>query len=134
MIPLTQLAEGLAALLQQRTGIPVFPREIDTAVYPMYSLRIIPLAHTLTAGGTQVLRQLEVTLCCCAGRRRDANSTGALTDRLLQALLPGLPLCRRHLVPAKVHRGTREGLPCITFTLEFFDLAGDAPEQSEQEV
>ena len=123
MIPLTRLAEALAALLQQRTGIPVFPREIDTAVYPMYSLTLTPLESTLTAGGTQVFRQVEAAVCCCAQRRREAASTGALIDRLLEALLPGLPLCDRHFTPKGLRRGTREGLSCISFVLEFCDLA-----------
>lgn len=123
MISLTQLAEELAGVISRRTGVPAYVNRLHTAVYPMYALTVTPEETVLAAGGDQLWWAVAVRVACHSSRQRQETEGLALADRLTKALLPGLPLCARHLTPVRLACRVEENRPEVCFRLEFYDLA-----------
>ncbi len=123
MISLTQLAEELAGVISRRTGVPAYAARLHTAVYPMYTLTVMPEETILAAGGDQLWRTVTVRIACHGSRQRQEAEGLALADKLANALTPGLPLCARHLPPIRLECRVEGNRPEVCFRLEFYDLA-----------
>ena len=123
MMTLNQLAEALAGLITQRTGVATHTQRLHTAVYPMYALQAVPEETRLAAGGDQLWRRVAVTVACHGSRQRQTEEGLELADKLAKALTPGLPLGTRHLTPLRLECRVRESRPEVRFWLEFYDTA-----------
>ncbi len=127
MIALSALAEALAAHIHKKTGIPAYARRLSTAVYPMYSISLLPGETQLVAGGTQLLRRVEAKVACYPSRQRQEGESLDMADKLMQAVLPGFSLESRHFAPQNCTCREQEHILALAFTLEFCDLAAEEP-------
>lgn len=125
MISLSVLADALAVHIQEKTGVAAYAQRLSTAVYPMYSVSLLPLETTLMAGGTQLLRCVKGSISCYPSRHRQEGECLDMADRLMHALLPGFSLCSRHFSPSDCKCREKDNILSLEFTLEFCDMAAE---------
>ena len=130
MIALSALTEAFAMYIQKKTGIPAYTQRISTAVYPMYSISAMPRETTLMAGGTQLLRHIDISVACYPSRQRQEAESLDMADKLLSVILVGLPLCSRHFSPFDCKCLEKEQVLTLEFSLEFCDLPAEETEYS----
>lgn len=122
MIPLSQLADRLAAHITQQTGIAAYAQRISTRVYPMYALSLLPRETRPADGGQQLFRCLTVSIACYPSRQREENSGLDMADKLLTALWGGLSVSGRWLTPMACRCREADNILTVEFELEFYDL------------
>lgn len=130
MISLSALTAALAAHIQAKTGTAAYSQRLHTAVYPMYAVSALPGEVIPMAGGQQLMRHLTVRVACHPSRQLEEAAGLDMTDALLAALLPSLPLLGRHFSPTDCTFRERDNALILEFTLCFCDLAAEDPGDS----
>jgi len=122
MIPLSDITAALAARISAGTGVFAIDERLRTTVYPSYYISALPRDLTVIAGGRQVLRQVEVRICCHCSRQREDEGQRDMTEALYSLLLPAFPACGRSFCPTQLTVEQQGEDMLLSFRLEFCDL------------